>query len=373
MAHLSNREGQRRASRGAVWAFVFFLAAGLRAGPFLFQLPNGFWENLPSGFHHPPAGPVVFQLRNGDRVAGTILSEGTNAVVISTPWAKELAIPLEHIESCSPLVTVSATNVPVTPPAATLRATTAAPTNNPVVAGAVPTIMQPLAIQPRPPKEWRADVKMGVDLIYGSKDRQLYYGQFALTYAKPQTANPSKFLRNILEYRVDYAETDGVESANRMFGANKTDWDIGRSTFVYNFMGVGYDEVRKIDLQYEVGPGFGYHLLRRTNFVANIEGGLTYQSQERVDSPTVESLYARIGEDFTWKIVQRVTLTQRATLLTQVDDLEQMQLRMEANLSLGIVKSLSFNLTVIELYDTQPVSGVSRNEFQLRSSIGLAF
>ena len=340
----SNRDGRSRATRGAVWAFLFFFTAGLRAEP------------------------VIFQLHNGDRVAGSILSETTNAVVITTPWARELTIPLEHIESRKPMALAPSTNSPVVPPAAA-----AVPTNSTVLAQTVPATKNPVPIKPRSAKEWRADVKMGMDLIYGARDGQHYYGQFALTYARPQQTNPGKFFRNTLEYRVDYAETDGVESANRMSGSNKTDFDIGRDLFIYNFMGVGYDEVRKIDLQYEIGPGLGCHLLRQTNFVANVEAGLSYQLQDRVNSPTIEASYARVGEDFTWKLLPRVTLTQRASLLIQTTDLDQMQLRLEANLSLGIIKTLSLNLTAIELYDTRPVPGVSQNEFQLRSSIGLGF
>src|SRR2546428_9476297 len=45
------------------------------------------------------AQPVVLHLKNGDRLAGTILSEDTNRVVISTTWIKELAIPLSEIAS----------------------------------------------------------------------------------------------------------------------------------------------------------------------------------------------------------------------------------------------------------------------------------
>lgn len=304
------------------------------------------------------AAPVVFHLKGGDRIAGTVLSEGSNSVVIATTWAKELNLPLEQIESRE---TVSATLT---------NAIVASPVK-PTATNAVTVAAKPT--QTNPAKAWRFDAKLGMDLIYGEKDRRIYYGQTALKYARPYRSNPREFFRNTLEYRVDYATTDGIESANRMYGSDKVDFDVGSDLFVYNFTGAGYDEVRKIDLQYEVGPGLGYHLFRLTNFTANVEGGFSYQVQNRQDSPRIEAMYGRMAQEVTWKIYAQTTFSQRAAFLTRVDAPEQMQLRLEANLGLALVKNVSFNLTAIEMYDTRPVPGVTPNEFQLRSAIGLAF
>ena len=306
------------------------------------------------------AEPVIFHLKGGDRIAGTVLSEGTNAVVIATTWVKELSIPLDQIDSRQILPVTTAQDKP-----AATNVTNAAGTTSALAVAKPP--------KPAPVKPWRLDAKLGMDLIYGAKDRQIYYGQVALKYARPYKSNPRQFFRNALEYRADYATTDDVESANRMYGSDKADFDVSEHLFIYNFAGAGYDDVRKIDLQYEVGPGLGYHLFRLTNFTANVEGGFSYQVQDRHDSPRIEAMYARAAQDILWKIYSQTTFSQRAALLTRVDAPEQMQLRLEANLGLGIVKNVSFNLTAIETYDTRPVPGVTPNEFQLRSAIGLAF
>src|SRR5690349_19625168 len=45
------------------------------------------------------AQTVILHLKNGDRIAGTIVSEDTNRVVIATTWIKELPVPLSEIAS----------------------------------------------------------------------------------------------------------------------------------------------------------------------------------------------------------------------------------------------------------------------------------
>ena len=299
------------------------------------------------------AEQVVFHLRNGDRIAGDVLSETTNSVTLKTSWADEIILPLEHVSTRE------------LPPV--VAAAPAAPAMTPV------KLPAPVKAPKAAPREWRADVRFGADLINGAKDRQIYYGQFALKHTRPYANHPGLFFRNALEYRADYAKTDGTESANKMYVSDKADFDLSRRWFLYNYAGAGYDDVRRIEQQYEIGPGFGSHLIREPNFVMNLEAGLNYQSQQRNDSPEIEALYARTAEDVTWKISPQVTFTQRAALLTRVDEPEQLQLRLEANLSMAVVKNVFFNFTALQLYDTRPVPGVTQSEFQLRSSLGVTF
>lgn len=312
---------------------------------------------------HISAATTILHLKNGDRVAGEVVSENSQEIILNTPWAQGLKISGEQIErreSPAP---------PTNPPVAAASSPTNAPA--PVPVPAVAATAKP--VKPKSPNEWRFDAKLGADMIRGERDRDIYYGQLGLTYAHPYASNPRKFFRNKLDYRVDYSTTDGRESANRMFGSDKTDFDFGQHAYAYNFVGGGYDEVRRINSQIEAGPGLGYHLLREANFAADVEAGLTYQYQDREGAPELDALYGRVAQDCTWKVYPKITLTQRSSLLASLEDSEQLQFRLESTLSFGILQHLSLNLTAIELYDTRPVPGVSRNEFQLRSALGVNF
>jgi putative salt-induced outer membrane protein YdiY len=325
--------------------------------------------------------PVTLHLQNGDRLSGFLISETNNTVTLSNAWSAAVSVPVSAIARRE-----------VQPPAA-VTATAAASSNAvpsvlassnaaPVVAAAPPPPSvastnagaKPVAaVKPKAPDRWRTDLKLGADMIRGAKDRDVLYSTVAVTYARPYDHNPKQFFRNRTDYRVDYATTDGVESANRMMGSNKTDFDVGDKTFIYNFMGVGYDEVRRIDLQAEIGPGVGYRMVRSPKVAFNVEGGLNYQMQDREGAENIDVVQFRLGDDITWKIHPRVTFTQKATLLAALEDPDELQLRLEGNVAFGLVQNLTFNITALELYDTRPVPGVTRNEFQLRSSLGLTF
>jgi len=326
-----------------------------RPGPLLLLLCLGFCRQA-------EAVNVVVQLKNGDRITGELLSQETNSVVISTSWARSLVLPISEIGGLRTADGVSLLKAPPVPPPPPLTP----PPNPPPKPG-------PPAAPAKPPRYWKVNFDLGLNLIYGAKDSQLYYGTFQLTYARPYAANPKKYFRNILGYAVNYGETDGTESANNMGGTIKTDWDVGERTYLYNAGAVGYDEVRKIDLSYSIGPGVGYHLFTQPRWVMNLESGLNYHVEKRSVGADQESVYLRLADDLTWKMSEHVTFTQKYEFYQNLEQFDQFRFQLNATLSYALWQGISLNLSALDLYDSNPAPGVERNELQLRTTVGIAF
>jgi uncharacterized protein DUF481 len=333
------------------------------------------------------AETIILHLKNGDRIAGTIVSEDTNRVLITTAWIKELAVPAAQIERREAVPAAAAaqkTNAPASPATAVAEQKPTPPpqpalTNLvPSAAAGTPVAVMPV-LQPKPktprPKHWKGEVKVGADFLFGAKEQQIYYGRFKLVYEHPYDSHPKEFFRNIFDYGVDYGRTDGIMSANRMDGSDKTDFDIGkRKIYEYNLAGVGYDQIRKIDLHYEEGPGTGYHLFTLTNFIMNVEGGFNYQVQHRSSTNrAVEKFYYRLAEDISWKLSKRFTFTEKLEFFPQVEEVQEFRARFESTLSYGFWQNLALNLSLLDMYDTQPAKTVPKNDLQIRSSLGITF
>lgn len=213
-----------------------------------------------------------------------------------------------------------------------------------------------------------------MDMERGATDHELYYGRLKATYSQPYLSDPKEFFRNILTYDAAYGKTAGVLSDNRMGGSSKTDFDVDPRVYIYNLGAARYDEIQKINIHYEDGPGVGYHLFRDTNsVVANLELGANYQVEERSDNTDTRSFYYRFGEDVNWKLNKVMTLTEKFEIFPRVDYLEQFRSRFECNLSYALMLNFSLNFTVVDLYDTRPAMGVPNNDFQFRTSLGVKF
>ena len=312
------------------------------------------------------AEKIVLHLKNGDRLAGEVISDDTNRVVISTSWIKELAIPAAEIERREPLLPlIPAPIIPAPAP--------------------VPVVVKPVVAAPAAPKPkfWNAEARIGADFLQGVKNQEIYYGRFNHAYSRPYHASGIQSFRNVIDYSVDYGFTqnpstsgnnnNSVVSANRMFGSDKTGFDIGKGRwFLYDQVAAGYDKIRKINFQDEVGPGFGYHLITRPPLTMNLEGGFDYQEQYRSDQTTTKDFYLRLSEDITWKINRDITFSEKIEITPRADFAE-FRARAEATLTYALWRNLSLNLSVLDAYDTRPAQDVTFNDLQVHTSIGVKF
>jgi putative salt-induced outer membrane protein YdiY len=314
----------------------------------------GLFLSLPAG-----AVNVVVQLKNGDRITGELVAQETNHVVITTSWASSLVLPISAIGGLK----TAEGNVLYAPPPPPAKPAAASPAPQ---AKAKPA---PAA----PKKHLTTTVNFGLDVLSGAKERQIYYTRIKSTYARTYESYPKRSFRTIADYAANYGETDGAKSANNMAGSLQTDFDFGPNTYFYNAGNVGYDEIRKIDLQYGVGPGLGRHLYRKPSFVLDLESGVNYQVQERSAGNSPEDLYLRLADNMTWKLAERLTLAKKFEFILNFDDASQFRFRLDSNLSYRLWNSLSLNLTVLDTYDTDPAPGVDNNEVQVRSSLGITF
>ena len=316
---------------------------------------------------------ISLELKTGDRITGQIVSENTNRLVLSNAWARELSIPLTEIlkrtpqPPANPLVTV--TNG--TPPGAKVNPPALAGTKTNTSFFTAPAL-----------KNWHGDLLIGTDLTFSERNRQVYNAKAKLIYAKDR-------FKGVLEYDATYGRSQFEQTvvvngqptiqqtrqtdANRMNGVLKMDYDLTKKTYLYNLGSIGYDVIRKIDLRYEIGPGLGYHLVQRTNFFMNLEGGVSYQKEERSDGTEVGNFFYRLAEAATWKITPRLSWDEKLEYMPRVTDVSEYRVRFESNLRYNLLQNIFVNLSVIDTYDTMPANGVTQNDLQIRSSVGVKF
>jgi len=210
------------------------------------------------------------------------------------------------------------------------------------------------------------DVQLGMNLHYNQQDNTLYSGIFKATYG-------GKRFRHIFNYNINYGKTDDTISANNMNGLVRTEFDVAKKVFVFNAAGAGYDEIRKIDFTYEDSFGVGFTAVKLTNFVATVDVGLNYQEQFFSDGTTKEYFSPRLGEKVTWKISKRVELTEAFEFFPRSVSLDNYRLRFETTVAYLLNPHLTLNLRAVDLYDTQPAAGVTPNDLQIISTLGVRF
>lgn len=306
-----------------------------------------------------PAGAadVTFQLRNGDKISGTILSESGGQISLRHPIFGVIQLPSNEVISRFD----ASTPIPAVPsPAPAPQAAKASPPS-----AKAPTLAS-APVKAPPPRRWSFDVQAGIDLGFGATDRQLYNARGRAFYSKDK-------LRNSIDGLLTYGKTEGIKSADRIDGSMKTDYDIAGRLFLYNLGGVGYDSIRSINLRYEIGPGVGYHVLKKDKIRLNVELGANYQAQFNADATESESFFYRIAEDWVWQVTPKLAIEQRFEFFPGIGDFEKYRARFEGTARYSLRSNLYLNVTVLDLYDNRPAHGISNNDLQLRSAVGVKF
>ncbi len=344
---------------------------------------------------------VRFLLRNGDRLTGTILSEDAQRVMLTNTLLGRFTFPVGQIDRRIPLA--GATTDPRTnkvlaaapsAPAATnsvigrrLDDLLAAYVSNRITpeefhrerarlvsaadasarAGAVAVAGKaPPAVPARQPGKITGDLQAGLDLGFATKARQLYTGRMKVIHTQDH-------VRNTADYSFTYGRTDGEISANRMDGTLKTDYDLTRRIYLYNLGGGGYDEIRKLDNYFQIGPGAGDHLLKLTNFTLNVEGGANFLRQSFTDGTETDVFYYRLAQESKFWLNQKLTFDEKVEYFPQWNNFGEYKVRFEMNARYWLRGNLFLNFSMIDLYDTMPARGVEPNDLQIRSTIGVKF
>jgi hypothetical protein len=374
------------------------------------------------------AQDVILHLKNGDRITGRLVSESTNGVVLATGFAEKLAVPASLIAKRDPkkepaasteaprpgvapasgvvseLVLTNkpsmaqtaggAAKPPAPEPAPGAPSTPAKPAETakaepkpepakapaPKAESPKPAEVAKATEPPKPPepsafmkflKEWNGEAQLGGNMGFSTKDRQAFTALIKVTHN--HSIAQDRTLRNILQYDASYGRTDGVLSDNRMDGTWKVDYDLKKGFLIYNAFRAGYDEIRSIDFQYDFGPGLGYKWIVLTNFVFKNELGGNYQEQFFADDQKKSRYSLRLAEDLWWQVTSKIRLDEKLEFFPAVQDFGDYRIRFESNLSYLLRQNLTLTLNVVDLYDTSVPPGVSKNDLQIRSLLGIKF
>lgn len=315
------------------------------------------------------ADDIILRLKNGDRIAGRLISQDANALVIATNATQSVTVPISAISGFE----TGGSERKFYPEPQIVPVAKSAPEPKPKPAPPAPVVKVKAAPAVKPPRRIHGNIQLGSNLQFGARDQRAIFARAGTTYARPYTSDPKNFFRATTSYSYDYGETENVKSANRMAASLKTDFDLNPSTYCYNLIGVGYDEIRKIDSHYEIGPGFGWHALKKPTFTLDMELGADYQAQKRSAGGDIDSLFLRLSESVTWAIAPRVSLSEKFSAFANGEKIGQIRSRFESTLIYKLLENLSLNITVTDIYDSNPAPNVDKNEFQIISSIGITF
>lgn len=338
------------------------------------------------------AAPITLHLKNGDRITGEIVDESGQRIVLKSPLLGRIAlsanevvrreaVPVSPPKVAAPAVASSkpAAVPPKQTPNVLAGVTNGTPTKTGVSAGWLTAWAHPLLTN------WHGTVQLGMDLGFGTADRQTFYANASLNHSVDRFRN-SLNLRSaygIAEAPVSASAPDGsVQTANSFEGLFKTDFDLGqrRKVYLYHQIGAGFDVIRRHNFRFEDGAGLGYKLIERPRWSLNTEGGGQFQHFTYKNGPRLlpyreneDIVSVRLGENIAWKASDKLTLKQRLQITPNVGDFGDFRARFELGVTYPLLKWVTVNFNVFDEYESRPAGLVENNQLQVQATVGLTF
>jgi putative salt-induced outer membrane protein len=176
--------------------------------------------------------------------------------------------------------------------------------------------------------------------------------------------------RHKLNLRVDYQESLGVTSRERLLLAYEPNLKLDGRRYVYGAAQFESDRFLGYDERYSLSAGAGYGLVRTPRVTVDVEVGPAFRATDFTDGKQEASVAARGKVDLAWQLSRGLKLSQNASAYVQ-----QFNSTVSSNtaLSARLLGPLSAQLSYAVQYESMPPAGRRTTDTTSRAALVYSF
>lgn len=191
-----------------------------------------------------------------------------------------------------------------------------------------------------------------------------------------------------------------VTTARSLMSGWRYDYNLPKNLFVFGFGELQSDRFQLLDLRSVLGGGLGWHALKTEDTLLDVYGGADFDQelfsdrvQRRVGPVTGPPTTTRrrrpeeffsthltrrsgellLGEDFSHRLAQNVSLTERLMVFPNLTDQGEFRIGFDAALVTKINRWLDWQVSFRDHYLSNPVPGIKKNDVLMTAGIRLTF
>jgi putative salt-induced outer membrane protein YdiY len=220
---------------------------------------------------------------------------------------------------------------------------------------------------------WKGKLELGAFFTDGNTDR--LGGNFGLTVTRDD--EDTKFTGKAT---ATYAEENDERTTNEQFVSLREDFKLGE-WYAFAILSFERDEFERIDLRAIFAPGAGRTLADDPDFKLDVELGptLTYTNYENdsgdgiPDEDAEYAIEARIAFHAEIAVFDSAKIIQDLEIFPSLSDFGQYRFVSETAFVQPLSEAWYFKLSIIDKYNSDPVSGTEKNDLEVRVSLVFDF
>jgi len=306
------------------------------------------------------AGPALADeviLGNGDKLTGTVVKVEGGKLTLKTDYAGSVEIQMEKIKS---IVTDQPAEIKME--------------SGEVLKGRLKTSEEgKLEVEPGPGRE-RATVDWGKVVAINPPPRKLT-GSFTVG-GTSQSGNTDRVSGSVgldasiksdkdrfsLGFLFNYGQDKGQETVNNTYLSLKYDYFFTQKFYGLLVLQLLKDRFVDLNLRTIVGPGVGYQIWDDPIKFLFFEAGVTYFSEDHIESPHKDWAAARLAGSFRYKFFKIITFAELLELYPNLSYGGEYTLRNEASLISPLGAAWSLKLSNIWRRDSDPAPGILKDD-----------
>jgi putative salt-induced outer membrane protein YdiY len=327
---------------------------------------------------------ATIELKNGDRITGSILKSDGKILIVKTESAGDVSIALAAVRSFTsdtPVYVLTSDgrtfNGKVVASESALEVTTKEGTTT-VSLAEVQSMYDEATYQkeveqyinPGWADLWSGFADVGLSLARGNSDTtNLAVGANAVRITKRDKT--SLYFASL--YATNDTIGESVTTANLLRGGGRYEYNVTDRFFTFAFSDLEHDELQQLDLRWVLGGGAGWYLVKNDRSQFQIFGGASYNRESFADDITRNSGEVLAGEEFTYKFNDRVSLFERFVIFPNLSETGEFRLNFDAGLQTKINDRFGWQLTFSDRYLSNPVPGFDENDIILTTGVRVTF
>lgn len=229
-------------------------------------------------------------------------------------------------------------------------------------------------------QDWNGSANLGYNLQSGDQQARNFSSTINATRNQPDIPGLSPkwrstyFLTSLFANAKDTLTGATVNSSTLSTGLRQ-DWLFSGSNFLFAFGQFDYVQPQGISNRETLGGGYGRDLIHTSKLVFSLMGGMTYVNTNFIGtaSPAEQSAEALVGEKISAQPTKWLHLDHYLNFYPNLTQTGQYRFDTSTTLSIPVRKKLSFQVSYIDFYLSNPALGSHMNNSTFSTGLGYSF
>lgn len=166
---------------------------------------------------------------------------------------------------------------------------------------------------------------------------------------------------------------NSVTTANAVRGGLRYDRNISKKLFTYLLTDLERNRIQRLNIRAVFGGGFGFHAIKKPSTTLDVFGGATFNREKFATGLNKSSGEGTIGQDFTYKINERIFFKERLAFFPNLTDTGEYRVTFDASTVTMLTKRIGLQFTLSDRYSSNTPNNLKKNDLLFTTGLRLTF